>query len=249
MYRSYNEGWVQKEADLSELKIPVDTNPINKGESLKDYSVFFDGGAIYFRYLEQELIGYIDEAEVVVGCVAWLTSELILKALAKKKGVSIIIQKEDFLRPDLTKRKNFTSWLHNLYYDLPTLDRHFGLDNTILGSMDTFCDGTVDAIRCVGNYNQARASAFPRAHHKFVLFCRNSVYQSCSKDIPITPYAVWTGSYNFTENAGKSFENAVVLRDEKVVNAYYQEYGQIAALSEPLDWRSEWCCPEWRIGT
>lgn len=63
------------------------------------------------------------------------------------------------------------------------------------------------------------------------------------------PYAVWTGSFNFSDNGTKSFENAVVIEDVAIAEAYLEEWGQIAALSEPLDWSSEWMAPEWRIGT
>ena len=55
------------------------------------------------------------------------------------------------------------------------------------------------------------------------------------RDDTFVPRVVWTGSFNFTLNATNSFENAVVLHDPKIVNAFYQEWGQILALSEPLD--------------
>ena len=41
----------------------------------------------------------------------------------------------------------------------------------------------------------------------------------------------------------------MVIEDEAIAQAYYNEWNQLAALSEPLDWDSEWCHPEWRIGT
>jgi phosphatidylserine/phosphatidylglycerophosphate/cardiolipin synthase-like enzyme len=63
------------------------------------------------------------------------------------------------------------------------------------------------------------------------------------------PYEVWTGSFNFTKNATYSFENAIVSRDRNLVAAYFSEFSQLAALSEPLDWEVEWVAPEWRIGT
>ena len=71
-------------------------------------------------------------------------------------------------------------------------------------------------------------------HHKFIII---------DEDI------VWTGSYNLTYNATLSLENAIYITDEKIVNGYYQEYTQILALSEKLNWKSEWMAPEWRIGT
>jgi len=41
----------------------------------------------------------------------------------------------------------------------------------------------------------------------------------------------------------------VVLKDSRVVKAYYDEWQHIMALSEPLDWSSRWVEPEWRVGT
>ena len=60
------------------------------------------------------------------------------------------------------------------------------------------------------------------------------------RNFHIHPYAVWTGSFNFTRNATMSFENAVVLYDPNIVRAYYHEYGQIVFLSESLDWTKSW---------
>jgi hypothetical protein len=92
-------------------------------------------------------------------------------------------------------------------------------------------------------------------HHKFVVFCKTDVRTVTLVDAmtesraTIRPYAVWTGSFNFTANGSASFENAVYLTDPPLVAAYFEEWGQVVALSEPLDWRDEWVAPEWRIGT
>lgn len=61
------------------------------------------------------------------------------------------------------------------------------------------------------------------------------------------PSAVWTGSFNFTQNSELSLENALYITDPEIVAAYFEEYGQIAAISEPLDWESKWIAPEWLI--
>lgn len=46
-----------------------------------------------------------------------------------------------------------------------------------------------------------------------------------------------------------SFENALYITDMVIVNAYYQEFAQITALSESLNWFKDWVEPQWRIGT
>ena|SRR5437764_14766891 len=262
-----------EKSNLNQAYIREDTGYIEFYGTVKDYSTVSDDQktCVYFKNLEKHLIDHIIESDVVLGCVAWLTNEQILKALALKRGVSSIVQKEDFLRPDITSENNWTSRLRQWYNNLPkTLDRR-DFDSTVLGDMGDFTiDWLIDPVRCVGNYNAYRQSAFPRSHHKFVLFCKYIVDCTCkscrsyksiylNSDYPfysgkkskdhIKPYAVWTGSFNFTKTAVLSFENAVVLRDAKIVQAYYQEYAQIAALSEPLDWTATWIAPQWVIQT
>lgn len=120
--------------------------------------------------------------------------------------------------------------------------------------MSSSSDPTIEPIRCVGNYNSEKAPAFPRAHHKFVVFCKSVPPKPGSQVSPddfkhYEPYEVWTGSFNFTKNAVSSFENAIVSTDMNLVRAFFQEAAQIQALSEPLNWRASWSAPEWRIGT
>jgi hypothetical protein len=51
-----------------------------------------------------------------------------------------------------------------------------------------------------------------------------------------------------SETAARSLENAVVIRDRTVAEAYYCEWVQIEALSELLDWEVDWSAPEWEYG-
>lgn len=72
--------------------------------------------AAYFKNLDSHLIKHIRTADAVVGCVAWLTSEKVLEALCDKNAASIIIQKEDFLRPDInTSPGHWKTNLRDLY--------------------------------------------------------------------------------------------------------------------------------------
>lgn len=205
---------------------------------------------VYFRNIEENLFKYIKEADIVLGCVAWLTSETILTALAEKRAVSIIVQKEDFLRPDMNSSSNKDKWKKKLKYYYNNLKSdlcryEFG---NILNSISYCTDPTIEPIRCVGNYNKDKKPAFPRMHNKFLVFAKR--LDNNEQELPeVIPYGVWTGSYNLSKNAQRSLENAIFIRDNDIVNAYYKEFGQIAAMSEPLDWESEWIAPEWRIGS
>lgn len=241
--------------DLHRLHIRADVS--GEGEKgLEDYSLADarpDRVDVYFRQIEARLIEHIDGADIVVGCVAWLTSAPVLTALSRKVGVAIVVQKEDFLRPDVSDRPG-TRWatdLRDRYNRLPSTLERGEFWGTRLSELSVCCDPTIDPVRCVGNMNRGGGTA-PRSHHKFVVFCKyiRPDTKHCSyTDIKILPYAVWTGSFNFTVNATRSFENAVVLTGKKVATAYLQEWAQIEALSEPLDWTCEYSEPEWRIGT
>lgn len=210
---------------------------------------------VYFRDLEHVLCEHIKNAQIVVGCVAWLTNDKILDTLAGvQEGVAIVVQKEDFLRPE-SRDVKWKENLHKKYSRLPTgPQRNFYPG--ILGSMTQCGDGTVQPVRCVGNHNRDRKPAFPRMHNKFLVFCvlrdDHIVDEDGYVEIinnRIIPYAVWTGSFNLTKNATQSFENAVYIQDDAVAESYFNEFQQIMALSEPLDWEDDWCEPEWRIGS
>jgi hypothetical protein len=216
-------GSMQQLVDLNQALISDWRRP-NAAQGLGDQAA----GWLCRSHLPQPratLMELIREADIVIGCVAWMTHPGILAALASCNGVGIVVQKEDFLRPDAE----------------------------LVASSPKF-----DPVRCVGTPNRPNATG-PRSHHKFVVFCWYSEQHDCwsvSDQFPecscirhFEPYAVWTGSFNFTRNSTLSFENSLVLRHPAIVNPYCQQLGQIAALSEPLDWDSPWIEPEWRIGT
>lgn len=230
-------------SNLNLVGIPADnTCPILP----QDNSAVCGKIEVYFRELKNHLLAKIAEHGVVVGCVAWLTDREICLAIAARKA-SIVVQKEDFLRPDGTPQHHSKALLQALYSQIGChenchLDR-FQFSDTILNHMSTCADPTVSGVRCVGNRNRDKAKTSPRMHNKFLVFCEIDEFNR------IGAKAVWTGSFNFTHNAGQSFENAVFINDPRIAYAYLREYAQIMALSEPLDWTSEWMEPEWRIGT
>jgi hypothetical protein len=242
------------------------------------------------------LVEKISIAQLIVGCVAWFTHTEIIAALAKKE-VSIIVQKEDWLRPDfdegVEEKKRYAVRLRESYRKLrcgpDRWDYGFLPVGGHLGSMSTNGDTSIAPVRCCGI--SRRGDYYGRMHHKFLVFCWRVTYKYvyCNQDreieeeayassadeleefesqwengdeciqeevataetdyYRIKPYAVWTGSFNFTRNSENSFENAVYIEDSGIAFSYMQEWAQIAAISEPLDWTSEWVQPEWRIGT
>ena len=67
----------------------------------ENYSIKTKEIEVYFTNLDKNIIRLIKQSDVVLGCVAWLTNFDILRELGNNKIASIIVQKEDFLRPDL----------------------------------------------------------------------------------------------------------------------------------------------------
>lgn len=204
-----------------------------------DITAHFDG-------LFEHLISYISNADAVFGCVAWMTHPMILTALAEKQ-TAIVVQKEDFLRPDLGAQSRWKHELRRKYESLSCDLVRYDFGNAI-GNLSVCYDPTVAPVRCVGNYNQEKAPAFPRMHHKFLVFSKLSGLGAEGQTL-IEPYAVWTGSFNLTLNATASMENALYITNKVIISAYFDEFAHVFALSEPLDWEHIWCEPEYRIGT
>ena len=224
---------------------------------IEDNSTVGDSGVVvYFRNLEKKLISHIDKAHSVFGAVAWLTNGPILDAMSRKEHVQIVVQKEDFLKPDLKDscREHFTKKLRERYARLNCNILRGEFEYWLLG-LTIMCqnntkkiDDSLDAVRCVGNYNKDKKPAFPRMHNKFLVFADVEVASDFGYPVNvIKPYAVWTGSFNFSHNGSNSLENALYITDQKIVDAYFKEYTQIAAISEPLDWTNVWMSPEWPL--
>ncbi len=241
-----------KLTNLNQATIPNADGP---DQALKDFSVKDNNIEVYFRNIKDKLLEKINEADIIVGCVAWLTDSTVLEALSAKTGVSIIVQKEDFLRPDSEKQTK--QHLRKLYRNIPGLPdgRYTQFSPSVTITDMSMCTSPeLDAIRCCGMHNRNRSVAWPRAHHKFLVFCKqvpmpDSEEMSPSEQYFVRPYAAWTGSYNITNNSINSLENAIYLIHSKIAEAYLQEWGQVAGLSEPLDWTDDWVEPEYRIGT
>ena len=232
--------------NLNEYQIDNDGN---YDRSFVDNSVTSKSGiTVYFRDIEENLLAHLKKADAVFGAVAWLTSYSILDALAEVENVSLIVQKEDFLRPDIGSSSDFKKTLRNKYSNLKCNLTRYSFQN-ILSSVSVSSDPSIEPVRCVGNHNRDKKPAFPRMHNKFIIFSKVENSKEEHGVEIVTPYAVWTGSFNLTKNATMSLENALYITDEDVVKAYFEEYGQIAAMSEPLDWNTDWVAPEWRIGT
>jgi hypothetical protein len=165
-----------------------------------------------FRNIENELIEQIRKHDIIVGCVAWLTSIPILQAL-QGKSVQIVVQQEDWLRPDSTEWS--LSRQRSLYQSLSGL-------NNFYAAASYCCYFDIQPIRLSGK-PKTKDRSNPRMHHKFVLFGTDKPGGDANRSFDL----LWTGSYNFTANAAKSLENGLFVRSKEVVDAYFMEWRQV----------------------
>ncbi len=169
-----------------------------------------------FRNIENEIVEQIKRHDIIVGCVAWLTSVPILTAL-QGKSVQFVVQQEDWLRPDSSEWSMEAQ--RNLYRSLS------GVSNCVAGASVCGCFD-IQPIRLSGKpKNKNRSNA--RMHHKFALF--GNYYKSDDEfEIGYNRFELlWTGSYNFTANATKSLENGLFVKSEEIIDAYFTEWRQV----------------------
>ncbi|MEP7244489.1 MAG: hypothetical protein ABI885_12550 [Gammaproteobacteria bacterium] len=208
--------------------------------------------SVYFRDLETPLLRHIGDAEAVVGCVAWLTNAAVLQALARKR-TSIVLQKEDFLRPDRGPlQANWKTERRALYDAIPPIAMPVNWEAGWMEARDKG-DETATGVpyeslgmRCIG-HEKGPNSAMPRMHHKFLVFLRRLSKSDPRVDCgawPYKPCAVWTGSFNITRNGNASLDNAIYLEAPRLAVAYCREWGQLVHVSESLDWTSHYAEPE-----
>lgn len=225
-------------------------------------SVVTSNVEVLFTGLEKRLCEEIPKWTHVSGCVAWLTNHNVLRALSEV-SCSIVVQKEDFLRPDSAGtandlRKAYMKLrckydiqdfgFHEVVKDMRNTDNPYYIDEMDQYEGECF---SPEPIRCFGVSPREKSSAMPRMHNKFLIFCEEQTGLTTDPSIYLShpiPKLVWTGSYNISHNAEASLENAVILSDPGIVSAYWEQWMRIQEQSEPLNWKSRWVQPEYRVG-
>lgn len=182
-----------------------------------------------FRNVERELVKEIRKSDIVVGCVAWLTSIPILEALQSTK-CQFVVQVEDWLRPD-----SGDSPYDDIRQLIKTLSPISNYDTDQMLSMGTCMD--ISPVRLSGSPARKNRT-HPRMHHKFAIF--GNYVEPTETDVdncvdPHTFHTVWTGSYNWTRNATRSLENGLFIRSADVVEAYRREWFEVLLTSERIE--------------
>jgi phosphatidylserine/phosphatidylglycerophosphate/cardiolipin synthase-like enzyme len=203
---------------------------------------------VMFQKLGTEMVTRLDmtvPGDFVFAAVAWLTSKPILEAMhrAHKRGVIVLVvlQKEKWLRKGKSQNE-FQKKLRSRYdalgaHQVEVVEKLVG--NYYFGAGKNWrfdSKPLVASVRCLGDDVVSEFNA-RRMHHKFVVFGQRNSDNSC------TATHVWTGSYNFSNSAELSLENAICIKDTGIANQYAREFAAIFLNTEPLDWISKTMSP------
>lgn len=186
---------------------------------------------VYFDNIENELIKHIKKSKYIIGCVAWLTNKNIIKALKNIDGIKIIVNKEEYLNSDMINKQSY--FYKSLRYDYNKLPDLFESMCSCCSKKISECDNFNDIFNI--DYGQTGAiltcgvvNNHSKMHHKFLIFM----------DEKYNLEGVWTGSYNLSSNSNLSLENAIYIKDKKIINAYKKEFETIYNYSESYNWKS-----------
>lgn len=238
--------------NLNDVKVS-DDSPTMRGEDNRiihrtkeqtDFSCIGDNKDIevYFKNIENIICEKIKKHKYIVGCVAWLTNKKILKELSNKdKEVLIIVQDEDFLRPDTYFDGNKEKFKKTILKYYNKIKRNNTTTLSGLGISYMFSPDC--GIRRCGFINKNKLPAFPRMHNKFIVFGNDELIFDDDGSFICNSRnytEVITGSFNYTENSTNSLENIICVKDKKIVRSYYAQFGEIALISVELDWEGDW---------
>lgn len=250
----------EKEPILVHIPINDDGTQISQ----EDFSTESGTVNVIFRNHLENLAELIQHAArmnlICVGAIAWLTDPHILYQLTKLR-THIIVQKEDFLRPDVDQDNPYSEMLlRTSYEDIKGLETRYDLPG-IYSKLSYATDPILEGVRCLGNRPEPGVAS-PKMHNKFFVF--SSIDMTCPPNCTSKerdelcpnahqrqwqPQFVWTGSYNVTISGRNSWENSLIIQDVTIAQAYLDEWCQLLALSEQLDWEDPYVTPQWRIGT
>ena len=204
--------------------------------------VFSSDVEAHFRNLEDVLVNEIHKNEIILGCVAWVSSPKVVEALAGKTTCLIVDRKVPRLNKGLREmyqllQMNDKSPIYRMLRNGHGWDEYFCYSN----------GGKPLPYTMYGDWNFESGmyfvdgGRFRYMHHKFLLMLKETGECTCGKKL----YAptVWTGSYNFTKNAKTGLENAMIIRNNGIGAAYLGEFLEVfynhACQLNVLDWETQ----------
>ena len=176
----------------------------------------------------------------VVGCVAWFSNELVLKALIDTADRTLFVVNDENYGLARWKKTlslydalpRFQEPLHSAYDHYPTCPL-ISLDRDAKGRKYKRCH--YEAVRAMGNptmTQQGGGGGFSHLmHNKFLVFFKKTGGPDGTKDVPC---AVFTGSFNVTQNATGNLESVVYIEDDVAAKKLFDYFAIIFMHSNPL---------------
>jgi phosphatidylserine/phosphatidylglycerophosphate/cardiolipin synthase-like enzyme len=171
----------------------------------------------FFDNISESFLAALEELQpaALVGCQFFFSDSAVIEYLKRKRiPVSIIVQKQK-----LWKCRSYNP--RKRYQAQNAMQLRTGYDAL------TPLPGESAAVRCYGPMYSTRSKRpTPILHHKVFIFL----------DALNQPFALFTGSYNFSNWACKNEENALLIKSPtSTLRAYVAEWQRLKDGSEPLD--------------
>lgn len=202
---------MSRQTNTNELKLGLNKTARNtsvKGWKGTETSTNTHEVTIHLENIQDAIVKYISVSDGCVGCVAWLTSKQILKAL-QEKPTSLIVQYESYLKVGL---KSTNKSLMEQYGMIQRFD---------IKDYSNLCSKNVHTMdRLKSNGTKAKKRYFRSLlHHKFIVFLKRDTNTK-----QLYPESFLTGSCNLTETSKTSLENVIYVRDSKLAKVYFAEW-------------------------
>lgn len=202
---------------------------------------------VVFDEIPQRFCREVDRWDAVFVAAAWVGDPTILKVLASRPTAAVIVTKDQLVQFGSYADPRTPAPRKRVLEQLRLLRDHrvrveglpaFDDSELLLVGRDGKQVDWVAGVRCFG------AAGGVDIHHKFAVFAE--VEQTGAGPCYL-PRQVWTGSFNFTVGSGGRCENAVLLEDPTIADAYLTEWCRVLVMSEPVPWENRKFTPEWSL--
>jgi len=185
----------------------------------KKIKVESDNITFYSGNFVDSIINLIENHTIALGCIAWLSNIEVLKSLKSLDFCSFIVGYENYLFKDKNANGKWPDRIRTSYRQLNPIP--LNMFNGVLHDKD----GKLDSVKYIGFSGMKKTYM----HNKFIIFGK-------VENGKLKPLCVWTGSVNFSQNADRLLDNAVLIKDQVIVKCYYDLFQELSTFSEPIDY-------------
>lgn len=212
--------------------------------------VYDRNGNITGSHITHELVAMIKRygrTSIILGCIAWISGGEIIEALSQCKGVSLIVNREDFSKYGVGSTGKKYAKIPRIGQPFSQAFAHIPSDLSSLEPKRKNGKSSYTSVRAFGNPSMSVGSNANNGksgleHCKYMIFFESrpmllagggdngeDIYEY--KDYPA---AVWTGSMNMTKNSESHHENTVLIESDKIAMAYYKDFSKTFMVSTPV---------------